>query len=268
MRPTGHHRPGERHGSTGSDQPDRVLARSEPMKPFLAAFALLLSLGAGAQAPTETHHRLARAEASNGQEVALTFDACGGRYDTELIALLVAHRIPATLFVTKKWLDRNPAGAAELLAHPDLFDLEDHGSAHVPAIVGAGRRVYGIPGASDVAGLQAEVAGGAQAITAVSGRAPRYYRGATAMYDARSTQTIEAMGYRIAGFSVNADAGATLSQTNVAARLRGIKGGDIVIAHMNKPASGTAKGFAAALPELLARGLRFVKLADARLQPI
>ncbi len=238
------------------------------MKHFFAAFALLLSFGAGAQAPTETHHRLAQTETSNGQEVALTFDACGGRYDTELIALLVAHRIPATLFVTKKWLDRNPAGAAELLSHADLFDLEDHGSAHVPAIVGARRRVYGILGVPDVAHLQAEVAGGAQAITQFTGRPPRYYRGATAMYDALSTQTIEAMGYRVAGFSVNADAGATLSHTNVAAKLRGVKGGDIVIAHMNKPASGTARGFAAALPGLLARGLRFVKLADARLQPI
>jgi hypothetical protein len=54
----------------------------------------------------------------------------------------------------------------------------------------------------------------------------------------------------------------------VAARLRSVRAGDVVIAHMNKPAGETAEGFAIALPELLARGIRFVKLSDVQLQPI
>jgi hypothetical protein len=36
---------------------------------------------------------------------------------------------------------------------------------------------------------------------------------------------------------------------------------------MNKPAGATAEAFAAALPELLARGYRFVTLSQAKLQP-
>jgi peptidoglycan/xylan/chitin deacetylase (PgdA/CDA1 family) len=240
----------------------------EIMKHLVACLALVFSLDASAQTPIEPHHRMVLADVTQAKEIALTLDACGGRFDADLIALLVALRIPATLFVTKKWLDRNPVGAAELLAHPELFDLEDHGSAHVPATVGTHRHVYGILGSPDMAHVQAEVSGGAQAIAQLTGRAPRFYRGAAAVYDLAAIQTIEAMGYRIAGFSVNADVGATLSPSAVAARLRGVKDGDIIIAHMNKPASGTAKGFATALPELLARGLRFVKLAEARLLPI
>ena len=215
----------------------------------------------------EPHHRLA-ADNAGRLKVALTLDACGGAFDARLIGLLVAHRVPATIFVTRKWLDRNPAGAAELLAYSDLFELEDHGRSHVPAVIGTGRRVYGIGGSPDVAHLQAEVSQGAEAIVRLSGRAPSYYRGATAMYDSASIKTIQAMGYMIAGFSVNADAGATLSRAGVAARLRSVRAGDVVIAHMNKPAGETAEGFAIALPELLARGLRFVKLSEARLQPI
>ena len=240
------------------------------MKTFAASLLLCTAFTATApaQALIEPHHRLAPGEAGPGQAVALTLDACGGGFDAELIALLVAHRVPATIFVTRKWLDRNPIGAAELLAHTDLFELEDHGRAHVPATLGAGRRAYGISGSPNVAHLQAEVLQGAEAITRLSGRAPRYYRGATALYDSAAIKTIEAMGYAIAGFSVNADAGATLSRAGVAARLRGVQAGDIIIAHMNKPAGGTAKGFALALPELLARGFRFVKLSDARLLPI
>lgn len=216
----------------------------------------------------EWHHRLRGDAGDSAAPVALTLDACSGAYDAELIHLLVALRVPATLFVTKRWLDRHAAAAQELIAQRDLFELEDHGTAHVPAIVatpGTRQTLYGMPVQPDVEHLQAEVLGAADRIRALSGRAPRYFRGAGAAYDEAGRRTIEALGLQIAGFSVNADAGATLPAAAVAARLRGVKPGDIVIAHMNHPGRGTAAGFAAALPGLLARGLRFVKLSQAEL---
>jgi peptidoglycan/xylan/chitin deacetylase (PgdA/CDA1 family) len=240
------------------------------MKTLHRAFvtALLFSAAAWVQAapaPTEPHHRLALS-ASAHPVAAITLDACGGAFDVQLINLLVAQQVPATIFVTKKWLDHNPAGTAALLAHPELFDLQDHGTAHIPAVIG--HKVYGIAGEPDMAHVRSEVSGAAQAITQLTGRAPRYYRGATALYDLDAMRAIEAMGYAIAGFSVNADAGATLPQASIVARLRGVKNGDVIIAHMNKPAGATYEGFAIALPELLARGFRFIKLSDARLLPV
>lgn len=214
----------------------------------------------------EVHDRLASAADPTAPEVALTLDACSGGFDADLIATLVRLRIPATVFATKRWLDGNPAGIAALLAHRELFELQDHGSAHVPAVIGAGRRVYGIAGEPDVAHLQAEVSGGAKAIQALTGREPAYYRGATAVYDEQAIRTIQAMGYRIAGFSLNADAGATLPQAAIVARLRAARPGDVVIAHLNRPAGATAEAFAAVLPELQGRGYRFVTLSQARLQ--
>jgi peptidoglycan/xylan/chitin deacetylase (PgdA/CDA1 family) len=230
--------------------------------------ALLVCAAAWAHAgssPVEPHHRLALGH-SAGNTAAITLDACGGAFDAQLIHLLVAQRVPASIFVTKKWLGRNPAGTAALLAHPELFELQDHGTAHVPAVIG--RRVYGIAGEPDMAHVRSEVTGAAQAITALTGHAPHYYRGATAVYDPEALRAIEAMGYAIAGFSVNADAGSTLSQSAITARLRSVKNGDVIIAHMNKPAGSTFEAFSVALPELLARGFRFVKLSDARLMPI
>jgi peptidoglycan/xylan/chitin deacetylase (PgdA/CDA1 family) len=217
--------------------------------------------------PVELHHRLHVAAGVSNRDVALTLDACGAGYDADLIEFLIAQRIPATIFVTKRWLDRNPTGSAVLLQHPDLFELEDHGTAHVAAVMSVQSGIHGVPGEPDLAHLRAEVLGAAEAITRSSGKAPRFYRGAGAIYDAPAMQQIEALGLRIAGFSVNADDGATLSAVQVASRLRRVQAGDIVIAHMNKPAGGTAEGFAAALPELLRRGLRFIKLSDARLVP-
>ena len=206
----------------------------------------------------EIHQRLQLREGE--QAVALTLDACGGGFDRELIDTLIARQIPATIFATRIWIDRHPEGVALLRAHTDLFDIEDHGAAHIPAVIGRGKRVYGIPVEPDVAHLQAEVTDGARAIAATGAPAPTWYRGATAVYDLAAINEIQSLGYRIAGFSVNADAGATLSRREVAARFTRVMPGDIVIAHMNKPAKETAEGMADALPALLDRGIRFVTL--------
>jgi peptidoglycan/xylan/chitin deacetylase (PgdA/CDA1 family) len=102
--------------------------------PLTSAAAALPSWG------MELHDRLGAADSAEGRLAAITLDACAGAFDADLIGTLVALRVPATIFVTKKWLDRNPAGTAALLAHPELFELEDHGAEHVPAFIGAGRR--------------------------------------------------------------------------------------------------------------------------------
>lgn len=199
--------------------------------------------------------------------VALTLDACSGRFDDELITFLIRNRIPATLFVTRKWLERNARGMAIIRQHLDLFDVEDHGANHIPAVIGAGRTVYGIPGEPDVVHLRREVLDGAEAIEKAVGVPPRWYRAATAEYDPAAADEIRRMGYRIAGFSVNADAGATLGQAEIEARLRRIKPGDIIIAHMNKPQSDTAEALSTGLLALLKRGFVFVRLDQVQVQP-
>ena len=235
---------------------------------LIGLLALIVGAGAHALAPqrVELHERLVVSPTAQDKAVALTLDACGGAFDADLIATLVARRIPATIFVTKTWLDRNPVGTAALLAHPELFELEDHGTQHVPAVIGRDARVYGLRGEPDVQHLQTEVSGAARAIAALTGRAPTYYRGATAIYDRQSMQVIESMGYRLAGFSISADAGATLPQAAVEARLRAVRPGDIILAHMNKPAGTTAEALALVLPELQSRHYHFVKLEDVALQ--
>jgi peptidoglycan/xylan/chitin deacetylase (PgdA/CDA1 family) len=226
------------------------------------ALALLLSLcvftHAQARGPFEIHSQINPATAGN--RVALTLDACSGAYDADLIDFLIRNRISATIFATKKWLDKNPQGVAVLKANLDLFDIENHGENHIPAVIGVGKKVYGIPGQPDVLHLRKEVQEGARAIQNMTGVAPRWYRGATAEYDQQAVDEIARMGFKIAGFSVNADAGATLKKAQVIARMQRVRGGDVIIAHMNKPPSDTAEGLTAVLLDLLRRGLVFVRL--------
>jgi len=201
-------------------------------------------------------------------KVALTLDACSGKYDGDLIEFLIRNRIPATIFATKEWLDHNPLGVSVIKAHLDLFDVEDHGEKHIPAVIGAGRKVYGIPGEPDVVHLRREVTEGARAVSEVIGVAPHWYRGATAEYDSQAIDEIGKLGYRIAGFSVNADAGATLNKLAIEQRLKHVKAGDVIIAHMNKPASDSAEGLSVALRHLLERGFVFVRLDQVDLQEV
>jgi peptidoglycan/xylan/chitin deacetylase (PgdA/CDA1 family) len=219
------------------------------------------------QRPIEVHDRLA-GQAAVGMKVALTLDACSGKYDDDLFEFLVQNRIPATIFATRKWLDRNAFGVSVIKAHLDLFDVEDHGENHIPAVIGAGRTVYGIPGEPDVIHLRREVTEGARAISEVIGVAPHWYRGATAEYDPQAIDEIGRLGYKIAGFSVNADAGATLNRRAIEERLQHVKPGDVIIAHMNKPASDSAEGLSVALRHLLNKGFVFVRLDQVDLQEV
>ena len=234
---------------------------------FALLFAILVApLALASSRPVELHQRLdLPVNSSAGAQTriaALTLDACGGAFDEDLIRFLIERRIPATIFATKRWIDRNATGVAMLTTHRELFEIEDHGANHIPAVIGAGRRVYGIRGEPDVAHLQKEIVDGARAIEQINGIAPRWYRGATATYDAVAIGVINSLGYRIAGFSVNADAGATLRRGAIIGRLKLVTNGDIIIAHMNKPASDSAEGLAEGLTWLQAQGFRFVLLND------
>jgi len=67
---------------------------------------------------------------------------------------------------------------------------------------------------------------------------------------------------------LNADAGATLSREVIAQRMRHVRGGDVIIAHMNKPDSQTADGLRPGLIELLRRRMVFVRLDQVELQAV
>jgi len=233
--------------------------------PGLLCFVAALILASGAPsfaepAPTEIHDRIVAPASGSNNRIALTLDACSGGFDVDLIRFLIRQRIPATVFATRKWFDKNPMGVAMLIAHLDLFDIEDHGENHIPAVIGAGKKVYGIPGEPDIVHLRREVLGGAGAVERATGVPTHWYRGATAEYDQQASDEIRRMGFRIAGFSVNADAGATLKKPQIIERLRRVRGGDVIIAHMNKPVSETAEGLIVGLAELQRRGFVFSRL--------
>ncbi|HKM65245.1 MAG TPA: polysaccharide deacetylase family protein [Acidisphaera sp.] len=191
--------------------------------------------------------------------VALTLDACPGAFDERIAAALIESRIPATIFASGLWLQRNPAGLTLLLSHPDLFDIENHGARHIPPVLGQ-RTIYGIPVAGDLDAIRGEVTAGADAVDAATGTAPRWYRAATGWYSPSATVAIEALGFGIAGYSLNADAGASLPPAGVSARIARATDGDVIVAHINQPKRASGAGVVAGVLALQRRGATFVRL--------
>lgn len=201
---------------------------------------------------------------TNEKVIALTLDACGGPggsdYDAELIYFLRQNNIPATLFVNSRWIDANYWRFVSLANNP-LFEIENHGTLHKPLSIN-GKSAWGIRGTEDVGTIVDEVLHNHLKIQHITGKAPRYFRSGTAFYDEVGVRIVGELGERVVNYNVLGDAGATFSAEQVKNALLSSKPGSIVLLHMNKPTGGTAEGIRAAVPELIRRGYRFVKLTE------
>ncbi len=196
--------------------------------------------------------------------LALTFDACGGRrgssYDDRVIQSLEAEKVPATLFISGRWMDANPEIFAKLVQNP-LFEIENHGLNHKPCSA-VGRSVYGIKGTKNVGEIYDEIEMNALKMLALTGHKPKYYRPAAAHCDEICVEIANALGYQVVNFSVLGDAGATYSRRRVKEALWNAPPSSIILLHMNRPQSETPQGLIEAIPELKKRGFRFVRLSE------
>ena len=191
--------------------------------------------------------------------VALTLDACSGGFDGHLLQALIDWRVPATIFVTGLWLAHNRQALAQIMAHPRLFHLGNHGALHQAMVLGD-RLIYGQKTVGTVEAARQEVLEGGRLIEQATGVTPRWFRGATALYSPSLLPMIEAWGYRVAGYSLNGDAGASLSAQSVAARIGRAQAGDVIIAHINQPHRSSGAGVVAGVKRLVDQGFIFTLL--------
>ena len=196
------------------------------------------------------------------REIALTFDACGGEYgsgyDKELIDYLIKENIKATLFVNYRWIESNKDTFLELARNP-LFEIENHGYSHRPLSV-TENSIYNIEGTNSIQEVINEIKLNEKAIYELTGIKTKYFRSGTAYYDEVAINIAEDLGYKIAGYSINGDGGATFSKGEVEDSLKQSKSGDIVICHFNQPQKETFEGLKDILQTLKNEGYKFVRL--------
>jgi len=238
------------------------------MKPQSIAAALLalaaLAAPAGAAGPLVEPSLTIPPGGHHGPRVALTLDACQGQADERILKALIANRVPATIFTTGRWLRRNPDALAAILAHPALFEIENHGERHVPAI-DRPLTVYGLEAAGSPAAVGREIEDGANTIAVLTGHRPTWFRGAAAKYTAGSIILVSSLGFRLAGYSIAADGGARLGREATAHRIARARDGDVILAHVNQPLRPAGLGVIDGILALKTRGFAFVRLDQVAL---
>ncbi|MBS0150091.1 MAG: polysaccharide deacetylase family protein [Nitrospira sp.] len=101
--------------------------------PTRALLYLTFLIALGPMPSPPTFAQVITSGSSSCPGVALTFDLCpvrkGSGYDQPLMDYLITHRIPATFFMSGKWMAKHDAEVEQLLGL-DFFEIGTHGEVH------------------------------------------------------------------------------------------------------------------------------------------
>lgn len=196
--------------------------------------------------------------------IALTLDACDGKkgngYNADLIDFLRKQRIPATLFVTGRWIDAHRKTFAEL-AEDTLFEIENHGLNHRVCST-TGRTQYGLPSTKNTADVVDEIELNARKLKSFIGRRPAFFRPPGAFIDEASVRISERLGMAVVNYSIlSGDGSPYISADKIKTNIVGkTKPGGIVLMHFNHPERHEKQALEMSVPILREMGYSFIKL--------
>jgi peptidoglycan/xylan/chitin deacetylase (PgdA/CDA1 family) len=180
----------------------------------------------------------------NTHQVALTFDACPAgtpdEYDEKVIEILLREKVPATLFLGGRWVEKNVEKARFLASRPQ-FEIANHSFYHPHMLEKDDDRVL-----RELKRTQA-------LIKKVTGKTPRYFRPPYGEVDERVAKLAAEAGLVTIQYDLaSGDPDPNLSAQNIVrVVLRDAQGGSIIVFHMNRKGVHTAE----VLPEVI-QGLR------------
>lgn len=203
--------------------------------------------------------------------VALTFDAdmtadqgdraaAGERFDNpELIAALRRLKVPATLFMTGRWVEEYPIQARSIGRDP-LFEVANHSYSHHAFT----EDCHGLPTMAP-GRMRADLERAYRVFREAGVTEPMpYFRFPGGCYDSRALRSLSASGVTAVQWDVvSGDAFATDADDVVRQVLDGVRPGSVVVMHCTRSAAPvTEKAVRRIVPVLRARGYRFVKVSD------
>ncbi|MFJ6391973.1 polysaccharide deacetylase family protein [Streptomyces sp. NPDC091972] len=206
-----------------------------------------------------------------GRTVALTFDAdmtagqgaraaAGEHFDNPgLIAALRELRVPATVFMTGRWAEEYPDQARSLGRDP-LFEIANHSYSHYAFTADC----YGLPTVpADRMRADVERAYAAFRRAGVPDAKP-YFRFPGGCYDRRALKALTPAGVTAVQWDVvSGDAFATDARAVSRQVLEGVRPGSVVVLHCTRSAAPTTERVVrTVVPELRARGFRFVRVSE------
>ncbi|MEU9048982.1 polysaccharide deacetylase family protein [Streptomyces sp. NPDC048384] len=203
--------------------------------------------------------------------VALTFDADmtadqgpraarGERFDNPgLVAALRELKVPATVFMTGRWAEEYPDQARAIGRNP-LFEVANHSYSHYAFT----EDCYGLPTVGEER-MRVDVERAYAALRKVGVRdAMPYFRFPGGCYDRRALKALSPAGVTAVQWDVvSGDAFATDARAVAQEVLDGVRAGSVVVMHCTLSAAPTTERVVrSVVPELRARGFRFVKVSE------
>jgi peptidoglycan/xylan/chitin deacetylase (PgdA/CDA1 family) len=191
----------------------------------------------------------------NCGEIALTFDACptgrSDEYDDKVIGVLLRDKVPATLFMSGRWVEKNP-GKAKFLASQPQFEIAAHSYYHP--------HMLEKPDDRDMRELKRTQA----VIKKVTGKTPRYFRPPYGEADERIAKLAQSAGLVTVEYDIaSGDPDPNLSPQRIArVVVRDAKGGSIIVFHMNKNGVHTAEVLPHVIEGLRKKGFKLVTVGE------
>ncbi len=180
----------------------------------------------------------------NSRMVALTFDACPtnlpDEYDEKVVDILLQEHVPATLFLSGRWVEKNPE-RAKFLADKPQFEIAAHSYYHPHLKEKPDDRVV-----REMKRTQA-------IIKKTTGKKPKYFRPPYGEVDERVASLAKTAGLATIQYDIaSGDPDPGLSPKRIIRSvLREARGGSIIVFHMNRKGVHTAE----VLPDII-KGLR------------
>jgi peptidoglycan-N-acetylglucosamine deacetylase len=196
-----------------------------------------------------------RSVATTEPAIAITFDACATRtksygFDRPVYELLKRERIPATIFVSGRWVEGHPDVMAELTLEP-LIEFGDHSYEHP--------HMSRMP----VARIEAEIDQTAAAL-ARYGKRPVAFRPPFGEWSARLIDVVQSKQLPTVTWDIVS--GDPSARTTAAGMIKSVvskaRPGSIVIFHINGRGHKTAEALPVIVRELRERGFRFVQVSE------
>jgi peptidoglycan-N-acetylglucosamine deacetylase len=194
-------------------------------------------------------------------EVAITFDACATRkgwygFDRDVFEILKREEVPATIFVSGRWVDTHPEAMADLARDP-LIEFGDHSYDH-PHMTHL-----------SVARMEDEI-DETEATLERYGRHSVAFRPPFGDWDRRVLQAVN--GRQLPVVTWDVVSGDPSRHTTTAGMIRAVVGqaraGSIIVFHINGRGWKTHEALPAILRGLRQRGFRFVQISELIKAPI
>jgi peptidoglycan/xylan/chitin deacetylase (PgdA/CDA1 family) len=192
--------------------------------------------------------------------VALTFDACATRtngygFDRAIFDLLKREKVPATIFVSGRWVETHPYEMAELAGEP-LIEFGDHSYEH-PHM---GRLT---------AARMAEEIDKTEAALGRYGKRSVAFRPPFGEWNGRLVEVVQ--GRQLPTVTWDVVSGDPSARTTASGMIKAVvskaRAGSIIVFHINGRGWKTSEALPSILQQLRDRGFRFVQLSELMRAP-